>query len=111
MGMRKVMVQISSKRMCALASCLLSFPHPIHAKIPASEKSNATCELYLATSSIPNAGMGIFTGMDILEGDLISAPDICLPIMDLKEFSHHQVGNYIWYGRMIGSNEIDAFCP
>lgn len=40
------------------------------------------CQLYLAPSTVPNAGYGVFAGVDIDEGQAIGEPDLVIPIID-----------------------------
>ena len=49
--------------------------------------SSSSCELYLAKSTIPNAGLGIFTTVPRKRNDSIGNGDVCIPILDLE-----------WYG-------------
>jgi hypothetical protein len=49
--------------------------------------SAVECELYLAESTIPNAGLGIFSAIERNPGDVFGAGDVCLPLYDPK--SHH----------------------
>ncbi|KAL3815562.1 hypothetical protein ACHAXA_001966 [Cyclostephanos tholiformis] len=51
------------------------------------------CRLYLAESTIPNAGLGIFTGINLHDGDRIAEPDIVVPLHDLDA----HVGSIIDY--------------
>jgi hypothetical protein len=45
---------------------------------------NASCSLYLAPSTIPGAGMGIFAGDTIFEiGDIVSTGDAMVPLFDM----------------------------
>ena len=41
------------------------------------------CGLYLAPSTIPGAGLGIFTGVERNEGDSLGDGDLLLPIADV----------------------------
>jgi hypothetical protein len=41
------------------------------------------CALYLAESTIPGAGMGIFTAEAKAKGDTISRGDLCIPFIDM----------------------------
>jgi hypothetical protein len=41
------------------------------------------CGLYLAQSTLPNAGMGIFTAIEKKVGDSIAEGDICIPFIDM----------------------------
>lgn len=42
------------------------------------------CDLYMAESTIPHAGLGIFTGVDRKEGDTVGNGDLCLPLIDIE---------------------------
>ena len=41
------------------------------------------CGLYLAESTIPGAGMGIFAGREYKVGEDIGRGDICIPFIDM----------------------------
>ena len=45
------------------------------------------CGLYLAPSTVPNAGLGVFSGFDKQVGDSIGNNDLCIPFLDMY-----------WYG-------------
>mmetsp|Transcript_22413 Transcript_22413/g.32756 ORF Transcript_22413/g.32756 Transcript_22413/m.32756 type:complete len:533 (-) Transcript_22413:75-1673(-) len=45
-------------------------------------KEKHQCKMYFAESSIPNAGFGLFTAVDLERGDLIGEADILVPIID-----------------------------
>ncbi|EEC49901.1 predicted protein [Phaeodactylum tricornutum CCAP 1055/1] len=47
----------------------------------------ARCGLYMAESSIPHAGWGMYTAQDLFEGDAIQPLDVSIPVFDLE---HHQ---------------------
>ena len=49
---------------------------------PASEPSE--CKLYIAPSTIPNAGLGIFTAVPVAKDEYIGYGDVILPIIDLE---------------------------
>ena len=63
------------------------------------------CSLYLAPSSIPNAGFGVYTGRDLKEGEdvLSSVESPVIPICDEYEnFMHEEDSNfpdYSWVSR------------
>ncbi|KAL3781515.1 hypothetical protein ACHAW5_000731 [Stephanodiscus triporus] len=48
----------------------------------AVDVEHPSCRLFLAESTIPNAGLGIFTGIDLRDGDAIAEPDIIVPLHD-----------------------------
>ena len=65
----------------------------------------AECALYLAESTIPNSGMGMFTAIDLPKGALVGSPDIAIPIIDVnwhnqasyqREEYHFIYENYFW---------------
>ena len=66
--------------------------------------TTSECSLYLAESTIPNAGMGVFTTIALGKGDKV-ASDIGIPIIDLewhngggdtgKDF-HWMINHYQW---------------
>jgi hypothetical protein len=41
------------------------------------------CGLYLAESTIPGAGLGIFAGHDYKVGEDIGRGDVCIPFIDM----------------------------
>ena len=47
-----------------------------------SSSSGHDCSLYLAKSTIPNAGLGVFAAQDFLIGDVIGNPSIGIPVVD-----------------------------
>ena len=42
-----------------------------------------TCTLFMAPSTIPNAGIGVFTAVDIKEGENVGYPDLAIPVTDV----------------------------
>jgi hypothetical protein len=65
-----------------------------------NEDPNA-CRLYMAASSIPNAGYGIFTARTLEKGDMIlekDGPSIC--VSDPKDFPgpHIELFQTVWWG-------------
>jgi hypothetical protein len=59
------------------------------------------CDLYMAESTIPNAGLGIFTGVDRNEGDTVGDGDLCLPLIDIEVCFH----------AMPAASPNDSRCP
>lgn len=41
------------------------------------------CGLYLAESTIPNSGLGVFSGLDKEAGETVGVGDICIPFVDM----------------------------
>ena len=48
-------------------------------------KTSPTCQLYMAESSIPHSGLGMYTATAIAEGDPIYHPDIVVSYFDFEE--------------------------
>eukprot|EP00980_Cylindrotheca_fusiformis_P003665 scaffold818_cov136-Cylindrotheca_fusiformis.AAC.31 len=78
------------------------------------------CDLYLAESTIPNAGLGIFSAVELNPGDSVGDGDVCIPILDLN--NHHSdpfnpFTDYVWAGEVMGmkleveSGDTEALCP
>ena len=42
-----------------------------------------TCTLFMAPSTIPNAGIGVFTAVDVKEGENVGYPDLAIPVTDV----------------------------
>jgi SET domain len=90
---------------------------------------SAECTLYLARSSIPGAGLGIFTTVAKKAGDSIDTiGDGCIPLIDLhwhhaqydplsKVHSLDPFTDYLWSGQSMGMheetlrNDVEALCP
>jgi SET domain len=79
-----------------------------------------TCGLYLAPSTIPGAGLGVFTTFEKQMGDTIqNFGDVCIPIVDLFWHSpmNYPFTDYYWSGYTLGLHEesnkngIDVICP
>ncbi|KAL7545600.1 hypothetical protein ACHAWF_008953 [Thalassiosira exigua] len=73
----------------------------------------AQCSLYLAQSTIENAGLGVFTGVPLREDDLVGLGDLALPITDIDfhaggdknaEDYHWLVAEYVWKAKEIRSD-------
>ena len=79
---------------------------PNKASIPPSVDGwPAECALYLAQSTIPNAGFGLFTAIDLPRKALVGSPDIEIPVIDpdwhnqghYKDWDYHFVyEDYFW---------------
>jgi hypothetical protein len=76
------------------------------------------CGLYIAKSTIPNAGVGIFTAVAKKPMDPLGSGDICIPNIDIKYHGNvfDPFKDYMWSGFVMGmtreshANEIDAYC-
>ena len=69
------------------------------------------CRLYLAESTIPNAGLGIYTGIDLPANASIAEPDIIVPLRDLE---FHTTGDgddidyhFLWKDYSWNPSEMD----
>ena len=75
----------------------------------------------MAESTIPGAGLGIFSGIPKEEGDLIGNGDVCLPLLDIDWHNDHDfffpMSDYVWDGRIMGmefevdDDDINAYWP
>ncbi len=72
--------------------------------------SSSQCRLYMAPSSVPNAGLGVFSGTHIPPDTLVDLnPQILLPIIDIRHFKPDAYGpsilqHYPWIGRSMGTH-------
>jgi hypothetical protein len=78
---------------------------PLPSPLPPS-----TCKLYLATSTIPNAGLGVFTSVPMKVGDAVGFGDSIVTIVDMDfnadgfmadEDYHWLPSEYMWNGAKI----------
>ena len=98
----------------ALTSCLVY--NSIAAENENTNNPNPECTLYLAPSTIPNAGLGIFSSISIPEGArLPGGGDGAVPITDLdfhndgsfvKEDYHWLFSEYTWSARSFGKQMV-----
>jgi hypothetical protein len=67
-----------------------------------------SCSLFIAPSTIPNAGLGIFTARPLEKGDTIGNGDLIIPIYD-ADLYHQNLGlnwmidDYTWDGGATGT--------
>ena len=85
--------------------------------------TTATCGLYLAESTIPGAGLGIFTGVEKWPGDAVGYGDVCIPMVDMywhnpnNDALFNPFKDYFWQGDNMGMTyetgraDIEALCP
>ncbi|GAX14185.1 hypothetical protein FisN_20Hh193 [Fistulifera solaris] len=90
------------------------------------------CTLYMAESTIPGAGLGIFTGIPRHKDEIVWPGDVMYPVVDLQYHmrvwgSHHRwlsnpLKDYVWFGPEMGMQQessypyvapeyVTAFCP
>ncbi len=82
----------------------------------ATTHNNPECTLYLAPSTIPNAGLGVFTSIPLPSGTLLpGGGDAVIPITDIdyhndasaeKEDYHWLLSEYVWSSRSM-SEEME----
>lgn len=64
------------------------------------------CSLYIAPSTIPNAGLGIFTAFPLETGDRIGNHDLMIPIVDadlsIGDKTAWMIDDYTWDGSSTG---------
>jgi len=74
----------------------------------ANNRDNGECRFYLAESAIPHSGLGLFTAIDIQEGEQAqSMPDICIYVADTPKGTHFQTHSWardVWFGSFEGRN-------
>ena len=88
------------------------------------EKPPLQCDLYLANSTIPGAGIGIFSTISKQPGDSIGNGDKAIPLVDaywhngFAENFFNPTADYVWDGVSMGMrlelfdvNDISAFWP
>uniref|UniRef100_A0A7S4RQ41 SET domain-containing protein n=1 Tax=Ditylum brightwellii TaxID=49249 RepID=A0A7S4RQ41_9STRA len=106
---RRSFCVIATLQIASYFSCAFSKEIPDNGEMGLDDKK---CGLYLAESSIPGAGLGLYVGVDVEEGDLISYPDICINLLDME---HKTVASeYSWSSSQIGSEfeamSVDPLC-
>ena len=72
------------------------------------------CNLYLAPSSIPGAGLGVFTTRNIPRGSMVGSPEIGIPFIDRTIHSKRKmiIADYAWDGTdTFESNEVEMLVP
>eukprot|EP00977_Amphora_coffeiformis_P003321 scaffold618_cov175-Amphora_coffeaeformis.AAC.3 len=89
----------------------------------ATHKDDNACGLYIAKSTLPDGGLGIFTATERQPGQVLEGTaDTCVPFIDM--YWHQPVelqspfrDDYYWNGRALGmttesaTGTVDAFCP
>jgi len=94
--------------------------------LPPKTYASLECELYIAESSIPGAGIGIFSGVTKSKDELIGNGDKAIPLVDTDWHNGGDLGgesfnpaqDYVWSGQCMGmvletfdDREISAFWP
>ena len=101
----------SSMKILLLVCCVLPFVYSQYEK----SKDNSKCGMFLAPSSIPNSGLGMFAGhKTYYEGDQVTDGDIVIPIFEFEwhnrhkkpKYEHFLWDEYTWNGNVFpGSDE------
>ena len=73
------------------------------------------CQLYVAPSTIPNSGLGIFTAVPLKANDTIGYGDVILPLIELEfhqgtEDFFHPFSEYMWDASAFGM-ELESDVP
>ena len=68
------------------------------------------CKIFVAPSTIPNAGLGIFTSVPIKSGELIGYGDMVIPLPRIASTLPDPFEDYTWNGRVYGG-PLNAFAP
>lgn len=67
-----------------------------------------TCHYYMAESTIPGAGLGMFTAKGLLKDEMVGFPDVCLYVGDAPDhWTHlrsHSFGPETFYAQYEGNN-------
>jgi hypothetical protein len=89
-------------------------------KVAGGNKKYPKCGLYIAQSTIPNAGLGIFTAEEKAPMDPLGSGDVCIPNIDIK-YHHSKMADplqqYYWAGSNMGmareshTEQVEAYCP
>ena len=64
--------------------------------IEVNTDTNDRCGVYLAPSTIPGAGLGMFAGRHFQKYDTVTAGDIILPIMEIAWHNEHHHFFFLW---------------
>jgi hypothetical protein len=90
MAMTRKAVWYRGLLVVVVAACWIGVEWETSAALADDDKSSSLsnpplhCDLYIAESTIPNAGLGIFTGVGKKEGDTVGNGDLCLPLIDIE---------------------------
>jgi hypothetical protein len=85
-----------------------------------SSPAPVQCDLYIAESTIPHAGLGIFTAVEKKVGDSVGEGDVCIPIFEAENqiFPHDPFSDFVWNGgskgmgfETMGIDVINALWP
>jgi hypothetical protein len=64
---------------------------------PKNDDDKEECNLYLAPSTIPGAGFGMFSGSKSFKnGEQLALPDIMIPTYDMEWHNGHKEFSFLW---------------
>jgi hypothetical protein len=113
-------VVVRSAEASQVVTCDAAMPGECAANAIAPEN---VCTIYMAESTIPGAGLGTFTGVELQKGDSVGHGDVMIALTDY--FYHFQAlgekmmqrddwefidptWNYVWYGSELGMHRETA---
>ena len=83
-----------------------------------------TCTVYMAKSTIPGAGLGIFSGVDRQAGEIIGNGDVMIPVPDVwlhlvalgesiqnrDDYGYiNPLGDFVWLGTELGMHRESSY--
>ncbi|KAL3940366.1 MAG: hypothetical protein SGBAC_005094 [Bacillariaceae sp.] len=109
----------TTSNICVIGDVVLSDNDDGDEEDEASNHIQPSCSLFLAKSTIEQAGLGVFTGKSLQKGDHVGNGDACIPIKDLEwqqDYIDAEKGfvnpfaDYVWLGDPLGLKpEIGSF--
>lgn len=61
------------------------------------QTSQPACRSYLAPSSLPGAGLGMFAGKDFVQGEHVTTGDAVVPLLDVDWNNYYKnKKNFLW---------------
>jgi hypothetical protein len=69
--------------------------------------SKQECGIYLAPSSIPGAGFGMYAGKAYDKGELVSDSDLMLPVYEMDWHNGHEDYSFLWDGQFQERTDCD----
>lgn len=77
-----------------------SWQHDPQSPTSDDEEITTSCSLYMAESSIPNSGLGIFAGKDFVQDEMVDpSHQVVIPLIDIESnplYSTSLLSNYPW---------------
>jgi hypothetical protein len=111
-----ILAQNDSRRIDVDATCTDEFVKKINVTIPPPVENYRfpNCHLYIAESTIPDAGFGLYTSVPISRGQSISEPDIIIQITDALNMGTI-LSDYAWnpdlFGGQFEANTVHSILP